>query len=1844
MADEFEDYIFENKRNAGRDFALANGDVTSVLRGLKVQNTVLAPSKRRSSYLWNGAAARRARIGVGCLAVSRPQGRQAALAVPVRGVGSSASGFLFDAGMNKAFSVTRTGFSAAGRNTSNGVDLDLKARETPVFSGLFAKRDAVASTETAKPEKTAAPGFRVSADSPVTKVLSAIDPGVVPEGARNGSGADAAPASSSSRRAVQRNLTLSADDMANFRSYQVGYDIEREAGSDPDSGSAHVVAHHGKTNSAYLSPSGEYSYITDPVPRDNGIITIDDPRCGWIPERPIGGWIDLPERPIGGLVPWRPGEWIIDPAPYPFEEYDVFEDYGIDLSSDWTEYTDSDFSKVDLAYGSKLSFSVSATNAATFTVYQCVMDENGGCTLKALQTTALTYDKESGNYVATTQALLLEAGQYCLYVQSAGPAQEGDPAASYKFELNREDSDMFVDGDNTDDWTDLKVAGESGEVAYAGILDECSFDLLSDWVGFGDEIDYAGFTLDSAAKLSFSLDSTDAAKFTIYQLIRGKDGTYSLKALQTTSLTYDKEFEDYEATTKSLLLEAGEYYVSMQSTNAAQGGSAWYNIYLNDEDDATVFFTEGDNSDDWTDIGTEGPLGQVRDVGTIDENSFDILSDWVGYGDESDYAKFTLDNAAKLSFSIDADGMAKFTVYQLIRGKDGTYSLKALQSTALSYDKEFEEYAANTKSLLLEAGEYYFSVQSTNAAQGGSAWYNVYLNEEDDASDFFLDGNNSDDWTDLVTEGENGAVDDIGVLNDSAFEVRSDWVGYGDEVDYARFTLDSAAKLSFSISADDAAKFTICQLVRGKDGTYSLKALQSTTLSYDKEFEEYDATTKSLLLEAGEYYFSVRSTNAAQGGSAWYSVYLNQDEGGSEFYVNGNNLDDWTDLKTEGEYGSVGYLGYVDENSFDLASDWVGFGDAVDYMGFTLDSAAKLSFSVSADGAVKFTVCQLVRDKNDTYSLKALQTTSLSYDKEYGEYSAATKSLFLAKGDYYICVQSSDAGQGGGAWYNVYLNGDDSVFFTADDSGDNWSDLEILGPDGSVGDLGVVDEYSTELSSGWVGGKEADYAKISLYNAAKLSFSVSADGAAAFTVYKLVQDRNGKYSLTALQTTTLTLDKQTQEYDAATKALLLEAGDYYISMQSSDASNGIGYTISLNGDGSAFYTEAWNYDDWTDLKTEGESGSVSYVGTIDEYNTELVSDWVGFGDEIDYMGFTLDYAASVRFTLDATDAASFTVYRLTQTKSGMYTLSQVQTTALALNRSSGSYEAVTKALLLEAGDYYFSVRSTNAAQGGNAYYNVNVNPSDCTFYTQGWNCDDWTDLETEGASGSVGYVGAIDEYSTEDLVADWVGFGDAVDYMGFTLFNAAKLSFSVSADDAVTFTVYQLVQDRKGAYSLKTLQTTTLSSGKASEYEAVTKALLLEAGEYYFSVQSVNAPQGGGANYRVRFNGGADSFYTEGDNYDDWTNLATDGEYGDVGDIGLIDEYSDELVSGWVGFGDAVDYMKFTLNSAAKLGFTLNASDAASFAVYQLVENAGGYSLKALQTVSLAYNKQAQDYEAVTKALLLEAGDYYISVQSANAAQGGSAYYTLNLGGDSVFYTEADNWDDWTDVKSEGPCGEVGDIGVVDEYSYELASGWVGFGDAVDYAGFTLFDKANLSFSLDSTDAATFTVYSLIEGKNGTYKLKTLQTTALTYDKQLGKYVADTKALLLEAGDYYFSVQSANAAQGGSAYYNLRLNEAGSEFFPSEDDDDNWGGTEYDPSYEPICKVDPAEPEPVWTVVCGYPACDEPAGMEPVANSVDDVLVSADVFAVADAAELAASGQTVENKPLDALKELSSIA
>ena len=1467
MFDDYDKYNFEFN-NIGGDLALANGAVLTVIERDRANRYALTRTKRFSSF-WI-ASENPVRFEKGGYLVSHGSmtakpGSFGVLSVASGWTASAApvccqieTGLVFkNITLNAGGSIAvGTGsivfgsgvFGDAGRNANPGCN----AGKTTIFvesspdlgSGSVHAREAEYTVVNRSLSDIHAFSANVA-----TRGSQHENAGAVPGNGQSENRSGILSSSASGTSSGKRSFTINAEDAAKFTSCQLGGDTVTVNGQ--------VSATVGKAYAGYVSGNTEARLAVE----DGSCVYDGGSAIGVVDGGPYSycGGSPFFDESTGSYIirPWY--GWIEIPRPYIWEpEIIEWEEYSVELDNEWVRFDDGDYSKIDLEYAAKLSFSVNTKDTAKFTVYRCVEGEDGSCTLTELQTTSLSFDRDTDEYAATTKALLLEAGQYYISIQSANAAEDG---SDYKVCLNDEETEFFTDGDNSDDWTDLKTEGFNGEVGYAGMLDEYSFCLACDWVGFGDEVDYMGFSLDNAAKLSFSIDSSDAAKFTLYQLVQAKNGTYSLKMLQSVTLSFDREMEDYEAATKALLLEAGDYYFSVQSMNAAQGGSAYYNVYLDDENSS--FFTRGDNSDDWTDLRTEGDFGQVGNIGLIDENSYELLSGWVGYGDAVDYAGFTLANAAKLSFSIDATESVCFTIYQLIRSKDGTYSLKALQTTSLSFNKEMENYEAMTKSLLLQAGDYYISVQSQDAAKGGSAEYEVRVNDEE--TEFFTEGDNSDDWTDLKTEGDFGQVGYVGAVNEDSFSITSNWVGFGDAVDYAGFTLTSTAKLSFSIDATDSVKFTIYQLVQSKDGTYSLKALQTTSLFFNKEMEDYEAVTKALLLEAGDYYFSVQSTNAAQGGSAYYNVCLDWEH--SEFFTEWDGGDSWTDLETEGPYGAVGYAGFVDEYSSEILSGWVGFKDS-DYAKIELASAAKLSFSIDATDAAKFTVYQLVQAKNGKYSLNALQTATLALNREFDNYEAVTKALLLEAGEYYISMESTNAAQGGSAYYTVSLNSEGSEFFTSGENWDDWADLKTEGSGGQVGYVGALDENSFELLSDWVGfGDAVDYAGFTLTSAAKLSFSIDAADAVKFTVYQLVQAKNGTYSLNALQTVTLALNKEFEVYEAVTKALLLEAGDYYFSVQSMNAAQGgsANYNVYFNGEDSEFFTSGDNYDDWTDLKTEGDSGMVGDVGVLDAYSFELCSDWVGFGDAVDYMRFTLFSAAKVSFSVDATGASAFTVYQLVQSKSGTYSLNALQTTALSFNKEYGDYEAATKALLLEAGDYYFSMQSTNAAQGGSAYYNIYLNSEDSEFFTDGDNWDDWTDLEKMGEYGEVGEIGFLDCYlGGQDVLCGWVGFGDAADYAGFTIDGDAKLSFDVSATDAVSFTVCSLVQAKNGTYSLKTLQSTPLALNReAGTYEATTKTLSLEAGRYYILVQSTNAAQGGSAYYGVQLNGDSCEFLME---------------------------------------------------------------------------------------------------------------------------------------------------------------------------------------------------------------------------------------------------------------------------------------------------------------------------------------------------------------------------------------------
>ena len=247
------------------------------------------------------------------------------------------------------------------------------------------------------------------------------------------------------------------------------------------------------------------------------------------------------------------------------------------------------------------------------------------------------------------------------------------------------------------------------------------------------------------------MSATDAAKFTVWQLAESKDKqgnpVYSLKSLAAASLALDKKTGAYAATTKPLLLSAGTYYVSMESTNAAKGGNAHYSLALAD---ASVFFTAADDGANnfLYDAKSKTLNPRIGEFVTtaIDDKTGAVALDasapandanwrnFVGYGDGADFAAITLTEAASLSFDVTATDAAKFTVWQLTASADKQgnplHTAKAVLPTAsLKLDKATGEYSATTKPVLLSAGTYYISVESTNAAKGGAAFYNVSVNQ-----------------------------------------------------------------------------------------------------------------------------------------------------------------------------------------------------------------------------------------------------------------------------------------------------------------------------------------------------------------------------------------------------------------------------------------------------------------------------------------------------------------------------------------------------------------------------------------------------------------------------------------------------------------------------------------------------------------------------------------------------------------------------------------------------------------------------------------------------------------------------------------------------------------------------------------------------------------------------------------------------------------------------------------------------------------------------------------------------------------------------------------------------------
>ena len=947
---------------------------------------------------------------------------------------------------------------------------------------------------------------------------------------------------------------------------------------------------------------------------------------------------------------------------------------------------------------------------------------------------------------------------------------------------------------HTDDWDDLKTKGAAGKVAkLATPVTKDSGQLFSDWVGYGDEYDYKAFTLNSAASLSLYIKTTGntptAAKFTIYQLVESTDKqgnkTYSLKKLQSVSPQYEKVTGKYHVITDPLLLYKGTYYIGIQATNAKNANSdVNYTISLQNKS-AGAFYTKAVNTDDWDDLKEKGAAGKVGAAVTVNASTTNILANnWVGFSDEFDYKAFTLASAAKISLSVtsgvysgERKQVMKVGVYALMSSTDKkgvtTYSLKKLQEVSPKFDNDTKKYVIDSDALLLDKGTYYIGVQSTDAKQGGGTDYTVSLNKT--ASEFY---------SSVVT-----------VTSGTGNIIASDWVGYGDEYDYQAITINSAAKLSLSITSTDAVKISICKL-DGKDGKYSFKSLKTTAAKLDKTANKYLVNTDALLLEKGAYYVCVQSTNAKKvGAKATYTVSLNKTA--SVFYTKGSNTDDWDDLKEKGATGKVGKIAAaVTASSGQILNNWVGYGDEYDYQAFTINSAAKLSFTIGATDAVKFTIYELKSstDKkgNVTYSLGKKQSVDAKFDKTANKYTVTTGSLLLDKGTYYIGVQSTNAKKGGSADYTVSLNKTASVFYTKGNNADDWDDLKTKGKAGKVAAAVTVTGSTGQFITDWVGyGDEYDYKAFTLNTAANLSFTIGSTDAVKFTIYELKSstDKKGNvtYSLGKKQSVDAKFDKNSGKYTVTTKSLLLDKGTYYIGVQSTNAKKGgsADYTVSLNKSGSEFFTKgSTNDNNW--------DSAPALNGKFDEYGDleGTTTGWVGYGDPVDYRTFTTSaangnggyYIFDLKTTDNSKNSLNLTVYEIVENK-GVKSLKKLKS-ATASGERHGVVGVGNSPLMLKANTKYaVGVEAPGANQAKNGSYELTVYQDSYAHFNMANNertkatkmgkfSSDVYNTLTKAAGGD-----SVDWYD----IAEFKG-GEYDDYVGLELTNtnesiALKLTF-----------------------------------------------------------------------------------------------------------------------------------------------------------------------------------------------------------------------------------------------------------------------------------------------------------------------------------------------------------------------------------------------------------------------------------------------------------------------------------
>ena len=465
------------------------------------------------------------------------------------------------------------------------------------------------------------------------------------------------------------------------------------------------------------------------------------------------------------------------------------------FGNDGTNKDTGDTAKISVSTPAKLTFSIDSTADGTFYVYEDGKDKKGN--RKQIQVGKVAVKKGK---TAELKNICLTAGEGKYYVEMVAKNVRKEGAEGF-YNVTISNSTFFVDADaqTNNEYQDAAVRelkrGTEGIVFDSAEMNNSPDTKYNSFVGFSDAVDYVKLDLASDSYVSFDLASTGNAKFTLWKYDKAKNKISKITSGCATLKS--KNGEVATKTTKAQLLQTigangkeYEYYLSMECSDAAKGGAAYYNVTVNAKN--TRFFDSADNGDNnvlyikkdksykddanfqeitLTEADKEKAI--ILDSNTIGDTRY---NNFVGFNDTADYAKIVLKQKGSLSFEISALADVTFEIWQKDKDRKGNNVLNSvMKKTAISVKDYSVGNTGKTTAITLDAGEYYISVtaKKTTANEKGSAFYNVTA--------FF------------TAEA---------VINDSLAMPETDSLAMADELGFGQYGTDALADVSAAASLD----------------------------------------------------------------------------------------------------------------------------------------------------------------------------------------------------------------------------------------------------------------------------------------------------------------------------------------------------------------------------------------------------------------------------------------------------------------------------------------------------------------------------------------------------------------------------------------------------------------------------------------------------------------------------------------------------------------------------------------------------------------------------------------------------------------------------------------------------------------------------------------------------------------------------------------------------------------------------------------------------------------------------------------------------------------------------------